>query len=399
MSIRKSHSAVWAVAFCAVSACSTTSENNDTAGADGPSFGDGDGDGDRGGTSAGGSTSGGHGGGQVVPSGGAGGGDAGSGGAGEEPCAAVEHESSQAIRPADIILAIDQSGSMDEETTWMASQLGSFANQITSNGVDVHVIIIAGLPGSENGFCIPSPLGSGGCPADNNPPTLLHIDQHVGSNDAWNQILAAYSSYQPALRPGAAKHVVVISDDEAAMGSMAFDAAFRALDPQLEDYVFHAIYSSKDDPGAFNCFLAPEPCCGIAADEGKRYRELVNFTGGVSGDLCQQNFQPVWTAVSAQIVDNAPLACEWVIPEPTDGESIDPNEVNVKLIIGGQERDMGYVDDPAQCSLVTDGWHYDDAVNPTRVILCPDACNEVQAAIDAKINLEFECERREAVPK
>lgn len=397
MGITTSRPATWVVALSTLGACSTTTEGSDTAGAAAASFG---GSGDGGGAASAGSNSGGSGGGQIIPGGGSGGSSAGAGGSQTvEPCAAVEHESSQAVRPADIILAIDQSGSMDLETAWVTNQLGSFANQITASGVDVHVVVIAGLPGSENGFCIPPPLGSGGCPDDNNLPTLLHIDQHVGSNDAWNQILAAYPHYQPVLRPGAAKHVVVITDDEAAMTAMDFNNAFRALDPQLENYTFHAIYSSKDDPGSFSCFITPEPCCGVAADEGKRYRELVNFTGGVSGDLCQQNFQPVWTAVSAQIVDNAPLECEWVIPDPTDGDNIDPNEVNVKLIIGGQARDMGYVDDPAKCGLVTDGWHYDDPANPTRVILCPDACTEVQGAIDAKINLEFECERREAIPK
>ncbi len=220
----------------------------------------------------------------------------------------------------------------------------------------------------------------------------------MGSNDAFARILAAFPAYQPALRPAAAKHVVVITDDDSGMGAMAFNAAFLLLDPQLEDYVFHAIYSSKDDPGGFSCLLTPDPCCDVSADEGKVYRELVNFRGGVSGDLCLQDFQPVWSAVSSQIIENAPLECEWVIPEPDGDEPIDPTKVNVQLIIGGQERDLGYIADAADCGTVSDAWHYDDPNDPQRVILCPETCDEAQAATDAKINLAFDCARREADP-
>ena len=190
MSITKLSSAACAAALCAIGACSTTDENETADGSTDLFPGDG------GGGSSTGAGANGSGGSDVFPGGGSGG-EGSTGGAGEEPCVAVEHESDQAVRPADIIVAIDQSGSMDTETAWVKNQLSSFANQITASGIDVHVVMIAGLPGSENGFCIPAPLGSGGCPDDNNPPTLLHIDQHVGSNDAFARILAAFPAPPP----------------------------------------------------------------------------------------------------------------------------------------------------------------------------------------------------------
>ena len=97
------------------------------------------------------------------------------------------------LQPSDIVIAIDQSGSMDQETSWVTAQLNGFAAQITQSGIDVQVVVIAGKPGSENGFCVPAPLGSGSCPNDNNLPDLLHVDQHVDSHDALGRILSTYS--------------------------------------------------------------------------------------------------------------------------------------------------------------------------------------------------------------
>ncbi len=224
-------------------------------------------------------------------------------------CAEVSQTAENKVQPADIILAIDQSGSMDQETSWVTSQLNGFATQITQSGIDVHVVVIAGKPGSENGFCIPAPLGSGNCPADDNPPIFQHVDQHVDSSDALLQILGRYNDYKAMLRPDAAKHVIVISDDDSSLGAVAFDTQLKALDPPLfDDYVFHGIVSDDDDPGTFNCIINPQPCCGVSADEGKVYKQLITMTGGVFGDLCQQNFQPVWNQVSTQVVTNATLA-------------------------------------------------------------------------------------------
>ncbi|MBW2456251.1 MAG: VWA domain-containing protein [Deltaproteobacteria bacterium] len=316
-------------------------------------------------------------------------------------CAEVSEAAENKIQPADIILAIDQSGSMDLETSWVTNQLNGFATQITQSGIDVHVVVIAGKPGSENGFCIPAPLGSGNCPADDNPPIFKHVDQHVDSSDALLQILGRYDDYKDMLRPDAAKHVIVISDDDSSLGSAAFDTQLKALDPPLfDDYVFHAIVSDDDDPGTFDCIISPQPCCGVSADEGKVYKQLISMTGGVFGDLCQQNFQPVWNQVSTQVATNATLACEWDIPEPPEGEVFDPDLVNVEFTVeGGSPQSLGQVPSEAECSQYSGGWYYDDPVNPTKILVCPDTCAAIQSADNATISIKFGCNTVPATPR
>ena len=316
-------------------------------------------------------------------------------------CAAVTETAENQIQPADIILAIDQSGSMDEETNWVTSQLNGFANQITMSGIDVHVVVIAGKPGSENGFCIPAPLGTGNCPADDNPPIFQHVDQHVDSHDALQQILAHYPTYSAMMRPGAAKHVIVITDDDAeGITAQGFDTAFKALAPPMFDnYVFHGIVADDDDPGSFDCIINPQPCCGVAAAEGTVYKQLINMTQGVFGDLCQQTFQPVWDQVSTQVISNATLACEWDIPEPPEGETFNPDQVNVEYSVdGGPTQPIGQVASQADCANVAHGRYYDDPSNPTKILVCPQTCDVIQGADTAEVAIAFGCDTIPATP-
>jgi hypothetical protein len=315
-------------------------------------------------------------------------------------CAEVSQKADNQIQPADVILAIDQSGSMDKETNWVKTQLGGFSQQITQSGIDVQVVLIAGKPGSENGFCVPAPLGSGQCPADDNLPVFKHVDQHVDSHDALQQILGRYADYKDMMRPEAVKHVIVISDDDATKISAAeFDAALKALDPMFAKYVFHAIAASKDDPGGFACFTNPDPCCGVAADEGKIYKDLVGMTQGVFGDLCAQNFQPVWDEVGAAVITDAMLACEWAIPPPPDGMELDPGLVNVAYSIGMGEVELGQVPSSSDCANVAGGWYYDDPGQPTKILVCPQTCALLQGAPTASITIKFGCATVPATPK
>ena len=309
-----------------------------------------------------------------------------SGGGGDDQCAVYTETAENQLQPSDIIIAIDQSGSMNTETGWVKDQLNGFAAQIMASGIDVRVVVIAGKPGSENGFCVPAPLGSGNCPDDGNPPALLHVDQHVDSHDALARILQTYDLYKQVLRPEASKHIVVISDDDSDMDALTFDTIVKAEDPSFADYTFHAIVSGDDN-------------CPFAAEEGKVYKQLVGWTQGVFGDLCLQSFAPVWDELSTQVASNATLACEWVIPEPPVGEVFDPDRVNVDVTLDGTQTALGYVTAPQDCGAVTGGWFYDDPQNPTVISVCPETCTVMHGADSAELRIALGCATVPAPPK
>ena len=298
----------------------------------------------------------------------------------DNTCAEVDAAAETKILPVDIILAIDQSGSMDLETTWVEQQLNSFASQITSASVDVRVVVIASKSG-DNNICVPAPLGSGNCPDDDNPPHLLHVDQFVGSHSAFFHILGTYDQYKSFLRPDSWKHFVVITDDDAkGTGHEEFSTTLPTLDPpgMFTNWTFHAIAAKTD--------------CYYAADDGKHYKKLAELTGGVFGDICQQDFQPVWDELSTQIVQESTLACAYELPDPPAGESFDATKVNLELSIDEQASvTIGKVSTADDCTDENGGWHYDNEDNPTQIVMCPSTCDAVESASSASMSIKLGC--------
>jgi len=43
------------------------------------------------------------------------------------------------------------------------------------------------------------------------------------------------------------------------------------------------------------------------------------------------------------------------------------------------------------CPTVVDGWHYDNQANPTKVLMCPQTCQKVQATVNASVSVIFGC--------
>jgi len=310
-----------------------------------------------------------------------------------DECAEVSDEAMVGNQPADILVVVDNSGSMSAEAGFVQSNLNIFSSQIFLANIDAHVALISADNSDDAGICLASPLGSGACPDDTNLPGYLRINDGVGSNNALQKILDHYDEWSAIFRATASKHVIVVTDDDSDLGANAFDAAFRALDPSLEDYVFHAI-ASPEDP-IIAC-VAMTTCCPaflpFSADISQEYIDLANLRGGIFGNLCEQNFGPIFDQVSTAVVSGASLACEYDIPPSPDGEDFDPDEVNVEFDDGaGGTLNIGRVDSVAECAGVTDGWYYDDPDMPTRILVCPQTCTKIQGFNMASISIKFGC--------
>lgn len=386
-----------------VGACSASSSG-------GTGGGGGQGASSSGGTGAGSGASGG------APAGGSGGGivvtDSGSGGGvnNDSACSAIGQKAENKLQPADIVFALDNSGSMNQEAQFVQTHMNTFSTGIIQSNIDANVVIIAAASNQSNGVCIAPPLGSGQCPNDDKPPNYLHVKQSVGSTNALSMIVNLFSQYQSMLRQGASKHFIVVTDDNSSMSASAFDQAIvpllQGVDPLYTKYVMHAIYGFTK-PNNLACFANPQsdPCCDkalpgnvLTADVGSVYATLIQQTGGIAGNLCLQDFLPVFQAVSQSVVQGAQLACEWNIPPP-DGGSLDPTLVNVEFTANGSTQKLGYVASPGDCANVQGGWYYDNPSAPTKVLVCPQTCQVIQGVPNAEVQILFGCASEPAVPK
>ncbi|MEM7156655.1 MAG: hypothetical protein AAF799_27655 [Myxococcota bacterium] len=297
----------------------------------------------------------------------------------EEECAEFDEQAELIPVPADIIIVVDNSGSMGFEASEVQARLNDFSNQIIASGVDVRVVLISSYPDDGNGICIDAPLGSGGCPnSDNAPPTFTHVDEEVGSHDAWERLVDTHGQWSSVIRPGSIKHLVVVTDDTSHTDLDEFTDDFAALSPDYVDYVHHSVVCHSD--------------CESAAGIGENYINLSNNTGGVAADLCDQDFQAVFDVLTTEVIGGSQLSCEFQLPEPPEGLEFDPDEVNVEFDDGmGGVLLIGRVESAAECEAVADGWYYDDPVAPTSIIMCPQTCESFQGSISGSVNFELGC--------
>jgi hypothetical protein len=89
-----------------------------------------------------------------------------------------------------------------------------------------------------------------------------------------------------------------------------------------------------------------------------------------------------------------PLECEWVMPEPEEGQFQDPNKVNIKFTSAGTPQELGMVASVDECAAHHDAWYYgayDDLGHPTKIVACPGICDEIKAANDARVDILVGC--------
>ena len=174
-----------------------------------------------------------------------------------DECFGVAAEAVAAKEHADVIFAIDTSGSMGEESGFVNQRMNDFSQQIIASGVDVRVVMLAEpppfmpfpLPITPPGICIAPPLGSGSCPDDENPPHYYHPTSEVSSRDSLQVIYDLFPAYEAVLRENANMYLVIVSDDNYAPGMGAnpildaqdFATRWTALAPnKLNGFIAHA---------------------------------------------------------------------------------------------------------------------------------------------------------------
>ena len=294
----------------------------------------------------------------------------------------------------DIIFVIDNSGSMDGEMNQIRTNINTFVGKIGGSGLDYQVIFIVNKTANCNKICVPEPLAGPNC-ADN-PPLFRHIDQNVGSSNSLQLILSTYDHQNAALawgkhlRPDAFKVFVGVSDDgRSDIASAKFDqdlvakgaGQFGTADNRK--YTYHSICGWKEGTTA-----PSTEKCSTADGNGLQYQNIALLTGGIIDSVCKTDYSSVLDNIGKGIVDR--LACELGYPT---AEAADPTKVQVRLTPagGGAAQTLVQVTDGSKCDANPDGWYYDDANKPTKILLCKGICDIANSTQGSKIEALVGC--------
>ena len=367
------------------------------------------------GSSSGGSSSGGTP--NVAGSSSGGSGNTGSG----EDCVGVTAEADAGV---DIIWAVDNSGSMGDEVEKIRQNLNnSFLNIIQGSNLSWNLIMVTERGAGGTAICVDSPPAGAAC-ADA-PPRFQHVNCQVQSTDAFLNLAYAYDGIVPTFglavmlcgwpafgfvppppekqwknfaRIDATKVFIVVTDDESDVQADVFDnwLLTGAQPPGMfgsandRKYIFHGIIGM--DPAN------PNGTCSSVDNQaeapGLIYQQLAATTGGSVASICEDDWSAIFNEIANSIVTR--LSCEYPVPEPPDGETVDENAVNV-LYFPGENGPQETIlrDNTAGCEDGADGWQWNAAKD--KILLCGPTCERIKNDPDGRVEIKFGCETEDVI--
>jgi hypothetical protein len=322
---------------------------------------------------------------------------------------------------------------MDEELASVERNINdNFAEILDRSGVDYRVILISRHrkaartpddPGAEDtSVCIEAPLsGLAACPAPN-PVFSTRFYQYFTKVESDDSFDVALDTYEPPfstdpdradraeqapegwsawLRPRAKKVFLELTDDDEDMQAAEFVAELQAMapehfgtDPSAPNLVFHGIVGVAEKDVPTDPYLPSEPVtdmrCPSVTSAGRTYQELSILTGGLRFPLCGFDaYDVVFRRISEDVMTRVTIACDFPIPAPPAGKTLERDKVAVNYTAGNGAADQELLQaaTPADCG--PDAFYIE---GETRIVLCPEACSIVQADPEARVDVLFTCE-------
>jgi Mg-chelatase subunit ChlD len=178
-----------------------------------------------------------------------------------------------------------------------------------------------------------------------------------------------YASSWKQGNPGRAVVILLVTDGkpEAPLSSKA-----GICSPTLEDAVQAATSCLQSDAAIRTYVLGVGPYLGnlgqIAEAGGTKQAYLVE-----SGDVTAE----VLAALN-RIRGDASIPCQFKVPRPPEGETLDLGQVNLVFTdTACQTRTIYYVEKAESCDANLGGWFYDNPASPQSIQLCGRTCDDV----------------------
>ena len=290
-------------------------------------------------------------------------------------CGAIRQKAEGKPGPVDIVWVIDGSGSMGDEQLAVQQNLATFATAIGSAGIDHHVIMVA-----DDDVAAGTALGK-------DPAHYKHVPANVGSHNALSVLLESYAQYSTFLRPTASLHFVMVTDDESNM--KASDFRTQMEQKAGKKFTAHSIVSESVNGRACVGACGISLLCG-AASPGLEYIALSDATAGQKISICVSDWSMVFGPLKMAVITSAPLPCEYALPAPPSGASLDPTLVNVGVLQGAASPKTLPRASSMQACANAEAWFYDDPKSPTMIRMCPAACSSITSGGSIEITLGCE---------
>jgi hypothetical protein len=314
--------------------------------------------------------------------------------------------------PLDMYIMLDKSGSMDGgKWSDVTSAIDSFMANPQSAGLGVGIQFFPGGPSCPE-FC-----PQGNCPAGCGNCLQFPVIGGVceGSPTSCDVMEYATPAVAIAELPGVASDIqTAMANNSPSGGTPTAPALTGAIDyartHAMANPGHEVIVVLATDGNPQGCSPEDIPSIRAIAEGGvSGTPSILTFVIGV-GDLeanldqiaqgggsmdafmvdaggnVEQQFLDALEAIKGQA-----LGCAYTIPLPEGGEA-DYDHVNVVYTPdGGSGQTIPYVGSPDQCPPGGDGWYYDNAQDPTQILLCPGTCDRVEGDTTGEVEVVLGC--------
>jgi hypothetical protein len=358
-----------------------------------------------------------------------------------EACVIAKAAATLIRQPVDIVLLLDNSGSMSDELGAVEANINeSFASILTTSDVDYRMILLSrhrqeprdDSDEASTSICVSSPLsGLDDCDEADEPAFSERFFQYstkLESSDSFDVLLDTYappfdesereekfdkapSGWSEWLREGAKKVFLEMTDDDEDMPIGEFVEALQSLgpehfgsDPAAPNFVFHSIIGLAEKSTPTDAYrpdeaVQEETCTGNDNDvenAGESYQELSRMTGGLRFPLCQFGaYDVVFRRIAEDVVLTRQIACDVEIPPEPAGRALDLNNVAIEYsrADGAAPVQFGQAPDLGSCQ--ADAFYIADG----RLNLCPETCSSIRGDRTASMTVLFTCQSQLIVPR
>jgi hypothetical protein len=267
--------------------------------------------------------------------------------------------------PVDMVWVVDSSRSMADERARIEAITNKFASDAQSRNFDLHLVMVTRTN------IVPPPLGR-------DAKHYRFVDREVGSNEPLEALVDQFPRYADFLRPRAALHFVVVTDDDSDMPAGEFKRQMDALVGR--PYVVHAVASPdvNGQPCRSEAAAATPACenagprqgaiCGASA-VGREYYALASALGGEEISVCTQDWSKVFgPLLEAVTPTEIPCSIEY-------GTELDLETTRVSLKFEESADPLPLLAGPMACAARPAGFYYADRPAGVQLTLCPEACS------------------------
>ncbi len=309
------------------------------------------------------------------------------------------------LKPVNMLVMFDRSGSMNNNNKWTnaSAALTAFFQDPNAAGLRValrffpHDNPASGCSGGNNGACDANacsqplvPIGeltADPAPTDTQEGALVTavMNSAPGGGGGGGSGTPTYAALDGALRW--ATSYQPMHPDETTVVVFVTDGMPNGCDENFDD-ISQLAADALANTGVATYAIGLE---GSSTDQMNQLAQAGGTMQAIFIDTSASAEQELVDALNA--IRGQALSCDFPMPQASDpGMMIDPAKVNVTFTPStGMAGTLGQVSDESACG-TTNSWYYDMPSAPTRITLCPAACDLVRSDPNAKLEILLGCQ-------